>query len=195
MATIQILPEVAGYTSVFKKGTRESAWQRDVTVHYGHPIAAALQRGAKDQYDYYGRCKRAAILREWIDGVPMEAIEEKYSITPFGGNVGPGDVTGFAGRTRLYLRAAHGIADVLLLGEGPDEEAVDVLVQRLEAGLPEGAVGLMDLPVALTRGEYLALYNAGHSTTQSVTVLATVELELYVGRRSARRLRRTSQTS
>jgi helicase len=193
MAAIQILPEVGGYTPVFKKGTKESAWQRDVALQYGRPIAEALQRGAKDAYDYYGRCKRAAILRSWIDGEPMEAIEEKYSVTPFGGNVGPGDVTGFADRTRLYLRAAHGIADVLLLGEGPDEEAVDALVHRLEAGLPEGALGLMDLPVGLTRGEYLALHNAGHSTTEAVMALPAGELEPYVGRQRAGRLRRSAQ--
>ncbi len=193
MAAIQILPEVGGYTPVFKKGTKESAWQRDVTLHYGRPIAAALQHGAKDAYDYYGRCKRAAILRSWVDGVPMETIEEKYSITPFGGNVGPGDVTGFADRTRLYLRAAHGVADVLLLGEGPDEEAIDALIQRLEAGLPEGALGLMDLPGDLTRGEYLALYNAGHSTSEAVMTLPIEELELCVGRQRARRLQRSVQ--
>ncbi len=193
MAAIQILPEVGGYTPVFKKGTKESAWQRDVALHYGHQIAEAFQRGAKDAYDYYGRCKRAAILRSWIDGEPMEVIEEKYSITPFGGNVGPGDVTGFANRTRLYLRAAHGVADVLLLGEGPDEEAIDALVVRLEAGLPGGAVELVDLPVGLTRGEYLALHNAGYSTSEAVLALPAEELELYVGRRRAIRLHRSGQ--
>lgn len=190
MAAIQVLPEVGGYTSIFKKGTKESAWQRDVALHYGHPIAVALQRGAKDAFDYYGRCKRAAILRSWIDGKPMEAIEEKYSITPFGGNVGPGDVTGFANRTRLYLRAAHGIADILLLGEGPDEGAIDVLVQRLEVGLPEDTLGLMDLPVGLMRGEYLALYNADYSTTEAVLALPAEELRRYVGQQRVERLRR-----
>lgn len=190
MAAIQILPEVGGYTPVFKKGTKESAWQREVAFHYGNPIAKALQQGAKDYYEYYGRCKRAAIIRSWIDGEPVEVIEEKYSTTPFGGSVGPGDITGFANRTRLYLRAAHGIADVLLLGEGPDEEVVDALVHRLEAGLPEDALGLMDLPVGLTRGEYLALYSAGYRTTQAVLSLRAKELEQYVGRRSADRLNR-----
>lgn len=82
MACIQVLSEVGGYTSIFKKGTKESAWQRDVTLHYGRAIAEILQRGAKDTYDYYARCKRAAILQAWIAGEPMETIEEKYSITP-----------------------------------------------------------------------------------------------------------------
>lgn len=194
MASIQVLPEVGGYTPIFKKGIKESAWQRDVALHYGHPVAAALQRGAKDKYDYYGRCKRAAILRSWIDGEPMEAIEGKYTITPYSGNVGPGDITGFANRTRLYLRAAHGVADILLFGEGPDEETIDALVQRLEVGLPEDALGLMDLPVDLTRGECLSLYNAGHSTIEAVTALPAEELELYVGQRKSKRLQRSGQS-
>lgn len=193
MACIQVLPEVGGYTSIFKKGTKESAWQRDVTLHYGRAIAEILQRGAKDTYDYYARCKRAAILQAWIDGKPMEAIEEKYSITPYGGNIGPGDVVAFASRTRLYLRAAHSVADVLLFGEGPDEETIDTLIQRLESGLPEGALELMALPVELTRGEYLALHSAGNSTTETVLALPAAELQLYVGRQRAERLRSAVQ--
>ncbi len=124
----------------------------------------------------------------------MEAIEEKYSITPYGGNIGPGDVVGFASRTRLYLRAAHSVADVLLFGEGPDEENIDTLIQRLESGLPEEALELMKLPVALTRGEYLALHGAGNSTTGTVLALPAAELQLYVGRQRAERLRSEVQS-
>lgn len=192
MACIQVVPEVGGYTSVHKSAAKESLWQREVSLHYGAEVARVLQRGAKDVPDYHARCKRAAILRAWIDGEPMSSIEERYSVTPFAGNVGPGDVTGFASRTRLYLRAAYSIADVLLLGEGPDEGAVDTLVQRLEVGLPEGALGLMDLPVVLTRGEYLALYRAGYSTIQTVLALPPEELARYVGQRRAERLRRSA---
>jgi replicative superfamily II helicase len=192
MACIQVVPEVGGYTSVHKSAAKEALWQREVSHHYGPEFAGVLQRGAKDVPDYRARCKRAAILRAWIDGEPMSDIEERYSVTPFAGNVGPGDITGFASRTRLYLRAAHSIADVLLLGEGPDEGAVDILVQRLEVGLPEGALGLMNLPVTLTRGEYLALYSAGYSTIETVLSIPTEELELHVGRRRAERLRHTA---
>jgi len=195
MACIQVLSEVGGYTSVHKTAAREALWQREVSHHYGPEVARVLQRGAKDVPDYRARCKRAAILRAWIDGEPMNDIEERYSVTPFAGNVGPGDVTGFASRTRLYLRAAHGIADVLLLGEGPDEEAVDVLIQRLEAGLPEGALELMDLPVVLTRGEYLALHNAGHSTTETVMTLPAEDLGRHVGEQRAERLRRSARAT
>jgi helicase len=79
-----------------------------------------------------------------------------------------------------------------MLGEGPGEEAIDILVQRLEAGLPGEALGLMDLPVELTRGEYLALHNAGCSTPETVLGLWVDELRLYVGRQRAERLRRSA---
>jgi helicase len=187
MASIQVLPEVSSYTPLFRKGTRESAWQREVALHYGPEVARALQRGAKDNYDYYARCKRAAILRAWVNGEPIESIERRFTINPCS-SVGAGDVVNFANTTRLYLRAAHGIADVLLLGEGPDEEAIDILLRRLEAGLPAEAVGLMDLPVSLPRGEYLALHNAGHSTPEVVLVLPIKELRRYVGRPRSERL-------
>ncbi|BBL79469.1 peptidase C14 [Rubrobacter xylanophilus] len=192
MAYIQALPEVGGYTSIFKKGTKESVWQRDVTLYYGPEVTAGLQRGAKDLHDFYARCKRAAILRAWIEGEPIESIERRFTVTPFAGSVGAGDVVGYADRTRLYLRAAYDIADVLLLGEGPDEAAVDTLLKRLEAGLPAGAVGLLDLPVSLPRGEYLALYNAGCATPKDVLSLPADELRQYVGQRRAEQLASSS---
>lgn len=191
MAYIQVLPEVGGYTSVHKTAAKEAAWQREVTSYYGSEVTRALQRHAKDTLDYRARCKRAAILRAWIDGEPIGNIEQKYSVTPFSGNVGAGDITSYADRTRLYLRAAHGIADILLLGEGPDEEAVDVLLKRLEAGLPADAVGLMELPVSLTRGEYLALYRAGYTRPEEVLALSTGELRMYVGSPRSERLAQT----
>lgn len=181
IACLQTVPEVGGYTSIFKKGRKESAWQRDVTSYYGVDITQALQIGAYDQYDYYARCKRAAILWNWIKGEPIEGIERHFSITPYAGSVGAGDVRGYADRTRMYLRAAYDITDVLLLGEGPDEEAVDRLLKQLEAGLPADALDLLNLPIALPRGEYLALYNADYKKPDSVFSLSEEELQKYVG--------------
>lgn len=188
MAYLQAIPEVGGYTSIYKKGTRESAWQRDVTLHYGSDVTTRLQRGAKDLSDYYARCKRAAILKAWINGEPVEVIERRFSVTPYAGNVGAGDVRGCADRTRLYLRAAYNIADIMLLGEGPDETAIDTLLQQLETGLPAGALKLLALPVSLPRGEYLALYNAGHATPKTVFTLSTDELRKYIGQEQVEQL-------
>src|SRR5690606_21200964 len=94
MAYLQFLPaSVIGYTPLFKRGrsSKEPAWQRDVSTYYGSDVTQSLQRGAYDQYEYWGRCKRAAILWEWIQGYPIRQIEEKYSTTPYGGNIGGGE--------------------------------------------------------------------------------------------------------
>jgi hypothetical protein len=85
--------------------------------------------------------------------VPIESIERRFTISLYS-RVGAGDVVNFANMTRLYLRAADRIADILLLGEEPDEEAVDLLLRRLEAGFPVSALDLMTLPVSPPRGEY-----------------------------------------
>lgn len=181
LAYVQAIPEVGGYISIFKKGTKESAWQRDVTLHYGQEVTRNLQYGAKDNFDYYGRCKRAAILWDWINGEPIESIEKRFSITPFAGSVGAGDVRGYADRTRLYLRSAFEIADILLLGEGPNEDAIDQLLRQLEFGLPTEALELINLPVSLPRGEYLALYKAGITNSENASKLTTEELQQYLG--------------
>lgn len=54
----------------------------------------------------------------------------------------------------------------MFVGEGPGEEAVGALLRQLEAGLPAEALGLLLLPVSLSRGEYLALHAAGISTPE-----------------------------
>ncbi|BAY08198.1 DEAD/DEAH box helicase [Calothrix sp. NIES-2098] len=168
MAYLQVLPEVAGYISVSKKGTKESTWAHEINTYYGDAVTAAFQRGAKDQFDYYGRCKRAAILWNWINGQPIETIENKFSATPYAGNVGANDIRSCADRTRLYLQSAYDIVSLLLLGKGPDEIAINTILQQLEFGLPADALGLIHLPVTLSRGEYLALYQAGYVTSKEV---------------------------
>ena len=179
MAILQRLSQaVVGYTPLFKQGSsrKESAWQRDVTSYYGRDVTRMLQRGARDNYEYWGRCKRAAILWEWTRGNPTQDIEDKYSITPFAGSIGAGEIRRFANQTRFHLRSAFDIADVLLLGEGPDEEAIDRLLRQLEVGLPADALGLLDLPLRLTRGEYLALCNAGFEQAEEVHNASQPEL-------------------
>jgi helicase len=179
MAMIQATEEVGGYISIFKKGNKESAWQRDVTINYGADITQHLQWGAKDNFDYYARCKRAAILHAWISGSPIEKIEKQFSITPYAGNLGAGDIRSIADRTRLYLRSAFKIADVLLLGMGPNENDIDKLLNQLEVGIPADALDLLNLPFNLSRGEYLALYHDGFTTIQLVQTLSLDRIKKY----------------
>lgn len=183
MALLQMLSESeAGYTPLFKRGgsRKESAWQRDVTNYYGQDVTRALQKRAKDKYEYWARCKRAAILWEWIEGVPTRKIEDKYTINPYSGDIGAGEIRRFADSTRFNLQSAFDIANLLLLGKGPNEEQVDQLVKRLEVGLPESALGLLNLPVRLTRGEYLELHSAGYTEAEEVLNTSPEELRNHI---------------
>ena len=176
MAVVQALPEMDDvYTPVYKRNTKESKWQSVVTASLGQDVTIALQRGAPDPPTYWGRCKRTAILLDWIAGTPIQDMEQAFSATPFQGAVAAGNVRSIADSTRYRLRSAFDIVDVLLAGSGPDEGEVAVLLRQLESGLPAGAIALLDLPVRLSRGQALALHGAGISTPEAVAV-ATPEL-------------------
>ncbi len=190
MAVVQALPEMDDtYTPIFKKGTRESQWQGMVSARLGRDTTLALQRGAPDQFTYWARCKRTALLLDWTEGVPLEEIEKRFSITPFGGSVSAGNVRSIADQTRYRLRSAFDIADTLLAGEGPDEAEAERLLNQLETGLPAAALGLLDLPVRLSRGRALALHAAGISTLEAVEAASDVELAEVLGERFAQEVR------
>lgn len=176
MGLIQVLPEVSRYTPLMKKGTKEHQWAGEVSQNYGRGVTASLQQRVSDVWEYYARCKRAAIIYQWISGEPLDQIEQKYSANPYQGTIGAGDIRGFADVTRLYLRTANEIAGIVLLGEGPDATEVDDLLKRLELGIPTEALSLMELSVPFVRGEYLELLRAGYSTSEAVLCLTDSEL-------------------
>ncbi len=165
MALVQILPESDnGYTPMMKKGQSEARWPSIVASKYSPAIAQALQRSAKDFFDYYARCKRAAILRDWVDGVPTNVIEQRYTTNPFSGVITHGDIRKFADATRYHLRSAYQIASLTLLDRVPASDDVDGLIRQLEVGIPASQLDLLGLPISLTRGEYLALLQANITT-------------------------------
>lgn len=169
MILVQGLSEMDGVpTPVIKKGQKESRWPREVSQRFGGTLARVLQRYATDNWSYYARCKRAMILDHYISGAAMSAIEENASVHFIWGKVGAGSVRGIADATRLHLVSAWKIATVLLLNDSPAEEGVEKLLKRLEFGLPEEAVGLLELPMQLGRGEYLALCEAGLRTVEAI---------------------------
>src|SRR5882762_273557 len=71
--------------------------------------------------------------------------------------------------------------------------ALDELLRRLEFGLPAAARGLMALPVALSRGQYLALFAAGGRSVDTVVTLSPDALENCVGRAAAKTIREIRQ--
>jgi helicase len=69
----------------------------------------------------------------------------------------------------------------LFVSGGPTEETIDRLLGQLEIGLPAPALGLVDIPVDLTRGDYLALFTAGIQNPAQVWQHSDEQLSLIVG--------------
>ena len=167
MAIIQALPESDDvYTPLMKRGQKEAEMTTVAAHRFGHEVVRLLQRHAGDQYKYYARCKRAAILYDWIKGVPTETIEQEYTTNPYQGRIGYGDIRHFVDLTRYHLRTAIPIANLILIEKCPSAAAIEILLNQLEAGIPGDALELLKLPIDLERGEYLALYRGGIKTRE-----------------------------
>jgi helicase len=182
MALVQALPESDNsYTPMFKRGTKESIRPSEAAHRFGASVVHTLQRFADDQFAYYARCKRASILWDWINGVPVERIEEAFTANPYQGRIGYGDIRKFADATRFHLGAAHRITNILFVTGGPTEESIDRLLRQLEIGLPVHALGLIDIPADLTRGDYLVLLGAGIQTVDQLWQRSDEQLAQILG--------------
>jgi ATP-dependent DNA helicase len=160
MGLMQGLPtEEMGYTPMVK-GTKEAIRLSQATQRFGSEIVRSLQRYAQDQLEFYGRCKRAAVLHDWIAGRRLDEIEAEFSTNQYFGRIEYGDIRRFADITRFHLQSASNILAVLLLDKNPQAE-IETLLKQLEIGLPGSAIDLLRLPVPLTRGEYLKLVARG----------------------------------
>ncbi len=202
MALLQGLPELDDvYVPIMKTRKKtgkglpqsESRWPQNAAHKYGLSVVSMLQRNARDFFDYYARCKRALLLWEWTQGIPMDTIEQNYSVNMYNA-VGYGDVRSCADATRFHLRAAHQIATVLFVDKGPSEESVETLLKQLEVGLPAGALELLSLPLSLTRGEYLALYRSGLTNSDAVWAQSVERLKDLIGAERATMLDTLRQT-
>lgn len=188
MALMQALPsDEMGYTPLFKRGTSESARVGQASQRFGHSIISALQRYAEDNFEFYGRCKRAAILFDWVSGRKLEEIEQEYTTTPFAGRIEHGDIRRFADLTRFHLRSAADILSILLLDRNPEGD-LNVLLTSLEVGLPSAALGLLEIPVTLNRGEYLTLVSAKITDVGRLWSADTAQLKRILGQRRAAQL-------
>lgn len=202
MALLQGLPELDDvYVPIMKTRKKtgkglpqsESRWPQNAAHKYGLSVVSMLQRNARDFFDYYARCKRALLLWEWTQGIPMDTIEQNYSVNMYNA-VGYGDVRSCADATRFHLRAAHQIATVLFVDKRPSEESVETLLKQLEVGLPTGALELLSLPLSLTRGEYLALYRSGLTNSDAVWAQSVERLKDLIGAERATMLDTLRQT-
>jgi len=189
MGLMQGLPvEEMGYTPL-QAGTKEAIRVDQATHRFGSEIVRSLQRYAADQLEFYGRCKRAAILYDWISGRKLDEIEGNFSTNPYRGKIEYGDIRRFADTTRFHLQSASNILAVLLLGKNPQAE-IDRVLAQLEIGIPAKALDLLHLPMSMTRGEYLALMNDGILNVAHVWATPAELLERILGRDRAHDLER-----
>lgn len=183
MILIQSLPEMDDvYTPVMKRGSTESRWPGEVSRQFGKHLARSLQRNASDDFAYYARCKRAMILHQYITGVAMSEIEGDATANPYQGKIGAGNVRSIADATRFHLGSAWKIAILLLVGGPLTEERIDILLKQLETGIPEDALELLQIPLQLNRGEYLALHGAGLDAPEALWAATPDQLKTILGR-------------
>jgi helicase len=187
MGLMQGLPaDEMGYTPL-ARGTRESVRVTQATQRFGHEIARLLQRYAQDQSEFFARCKRASVLFDWVSGVSTDGIENEFSISPYNGRIEYGDIRRFADLTRYHLQSASNILTVLLLDANPHEE-IEILLRQLESGLPSSAIKLLDLPIPLTRGEYIKMLQNGLLGPEQVWAKSDAELVSLLGKGRADQL-------
>lgn len=190
LAILQVLEEMDNvYTPLMKRGRGESVRVNDAIQRYGRTAANVLQRYCHEEMDVWRRCKRAAILHDWIGGQSIEEIERYYTANPFQGVVNYGDVMRIADSSRFHLRSAHQILSALWPEQPAFLESLDEVLRRLEFGLPAAALPLVRLPVTMTRGEYLALHKVGAVSAEAIAKLADEQLAACVGAATAAKLR------
>lgn len=193
LAMVQVLDELdAFYTPVMKKGQSESVRAGEVAQRFGQQMPQMLQQYCRDQFKFWARCKRAALLHDWIEGVPVDELERRYSTTPFGGAIGYGNIIGIADATRFHLRSTHQILATLFPDQPDFLQGLDEIIQRLEFGLPTDALSLTKVSVRLTRGQYLALLSVDVRNAEGLKSLADDQLRQCIGTANAALLRPNS---
>lgn len=187
LALVQILQECDDtYTPLFKRGTGETKRIQEATDRFGRSVINGLQKYAGSSQVYQARCKRAAILYDWVTGVSIEKIEQDYTYTPFQGAIHSGDIRRIADSTRFHLRSAFQIALVVSPQSLCGEDDFDHLLKQLEVGVPKDSIKLLDIEVPLTRGEYLSLRHSGvmepsHLWTKSIDQIKALLGEVRAG--------------
>ncbi len=181
MGIIQALPELDDcYISVMKGGQKELIRTKEAKSKYGIEVINILRQMVRDSSTYYARCKKAAILYDWINGVEVNDIEKQYSTTSYIGSVAYGDIRRCADTTRFHLRSVYQIANVMNIQIS--EDSMEKLLHQLEVGIPEDSLELLSIPITLERGEYLALRKANINTVEQLKQLSFDKMNEILGK-------------
>jgi helicase len=108
------------------------------------------QGSVPDATAYLRRAKRALIVAAWLEGMPMETLEQTYTNSSYV-PISYGDVRRIVDATRFHLRSVVPIVQALHPALLLEEEALNELTTRLEMGLPTLALPPLAVPT-LTRG-------------------------------------------
>ena len=182
------------YTPLMKRGRSESIRTSEATQRFGHLVVEGLQRYCRDEFEFWARCKRASLLRDWIEGTPVDRLERRYSTTPYRGAISYGDIIRIVDSARFHLRSAHQILSTLFPDQPMFLSGLDKLLHRLEFGLPTAALPLTEIWLPLTRGQYLALFASGCATADDAKNLTLETLVECIGVDGASLLRAKSGT-
>ena len=187
LVTAQLTHELdRTYLPMQRRGAGEIKWRGQAQQRLGN-LAQHLTRYAEDAHALNARCKRALVLLDWMDGQSLDVIESGYSANPFNA-VDTGSIRSIADTTRFHLRSVFSLASVLMLTGELDEDALNTLLARLEFGVPEQALGLLDLPMRLSRGEILALTALGAHQPEDVAAFPQEQLQSVLGSEKASQL-------
>ncbi|MEO0771153.1 MAG: hypothetical protein AAFY72_17305 [Cyanobacteria bacterium J06649_4] len=178
MVMIQTLPELdERYTPLFKRGKREAVWPQNVARKYGNHLARLLQNWCSgNQWIYRGRAKRACVLGDWVNGVAIQTIEERYTVQSRY-QIARGDIQGIADTTRFYLRSAYEIVSILTPESAPEPESMERFLTSLETGVPSALLSLLECPIPLSRGECIALASVEIRTVDEIRETSPEQLE------------------
>ena len=180
LVLVEALPERdEDYTPQVRNG--EAAWQQEAALRFGFDAVRALRDRAPGDREFYGRCKRALIVSDWIGGVATSEIEGRFSANAFV-RIGPGDIRGYADGSRFLLEPVLRIAAIVLEGAEEPDEAANIL-KRLDLGIPADALSLTGVRPALNRAEILGLWRAGLSNPIALAAATREELQRVLGRR------------
>jgi helicase len=178
MVLTQMLPELDDrYTPLFKRGKREIGWPQHAVKKYGGDIVRVLQERCNgDNWTYYGRAKRACVLGDWVTGVSIQAIEERYTVQARH-PMARGDIQGIADTTRFHLSSAYDIVSILNPENSPEPKTMDAFLTSLETGLPTELLYFLKWPIVLSRGGCIALADAGIQTINDLKAADSQKLE------------------
>jgi hypothetical protein len=115
-------------------------------------------------------------------GEPLGVIETRFTVTPYQGKVSFGDIARIADMTRYCLRSAYEIVSLIFPANTPKAEEMEAIYRSIEVGIPVDSIELLELPVTLSRGEYLELRGVGLTTVDGVLKADRKQLEQIIGR-------------